>query len=273
MTRIAVLGAERQAASSLALAYPHRRVLFLTDSAFLDGAELPNVAARNASPADWRGEVDASDIVVPLCPRWLQGQEDTSVARTLARIGRDFPAWSLPIAAEPLHGSQWVVKGDRWHRPDAPLSGGREKLDDIVDRHGCGLVFQPLQETFGTYIVTGRRLAADNVRLGLIRVMEERFFWDNILQAGETADRPDLLDASLHILDSLGHRGFFSLNWIDTPEGLKLTSLRPVPRAAFGTLLRAGVDLLEDKSAIQVSRPGFRFVAQPTYTSYRGLSA
>jgi hypothetical protein len=41
MNTVRILGAEQQAASSLALAYPERSFEFLTDAAVADGWDLP----------------------------------------------------------------------------------------------------------------------------------------------------------------------------------------------------------------------------------------
>ena len=90
----------------------------------------------------------------------------------------------------------------------------------------------------------GRR--GHGTQLGCIQIFDERFFWDNILQAGEAVHVPDVAAATLHILDALDHWGFFTLNWLRTAHGLRLSSLRPVPRAIFQMFRCGGLDLLDD---------------------------
>ena len=94
-----------------------------------------------------------------------------------------------------------------------------------------------------------------------------------ILQAGETVDEPEVLRASLEVLDALDHRGFFTLNWLRIDEGLRLSSLRPVPRAVFRSFLQGGIDLLGVAATTKVVAPKVRFIADPTYVSYERLSA
>jgi hypothetical protein len=164
-----------------------------------------------------------------------------------------------------------VVKGDRWHRPDAPLVGTAEEIDDVTDAHGCSIVYQPYRKATGTIVVVGRRGAG--TQLGCLRVHDERFFWDDILQAAETIDAPDIVAASLEVLDALDHRDFFTINWLLTSDGPRLTSFRPVPKAVFQMYRRAGVDLLEDPTSMRVVRAGLRMIAMPTYISYSRLGA
>jgi hypothetical protein len=120
-------------------------------------------------------------------------------------------------------------------------------------------------------LAIGRR--TQGTQLGCVQVFDERYFWDNILQAGETVEAPDVATATLEILDALDHRGFFSLNWLRTTQGLRLSSLRPVPRAVFQMLRRGGVDLLEHSAGTRIAKAGLRMVAMPTYVSYRRLDA
>ena len=111
------------------------------------------------------------------------------------------------------------------------------------------------------------------MHIGVVEVFRERFFRDVILQAGETRDEPEVLKASLEALETLDHRGYFTLNWLRFDDGLKLSSLRPVPRAVFRSFLLGGVDLLSVAATTKVVAPGVRLIADPTYVSYERLSA
>ena len=81
MSDITVLGAELQAATSIAGAYPERAVTFVSDQAILDGSDLANVSMTFGKPED-RAMLtrDARDVIA-LCPRWLEPQS----ARPLSR--------------------------------------------------------------------------------------------------------------------------------------------------------------------------------------------
>ena len=270
MRHILVLGAERQAASSIACAYPDRTVTFVSDHTILDGDDLPNVRMVFAAPDD-PPVLTSNAQLAPLCPRWLMKENPLPLSRIFERLERAHPDTMLPVYERPTSQGRWILKGDRWHRPDAPLSGTALQLKDATDRHGCGLVYQPLVRSSATIMAIGRR--AQGTQLGCLRIFDERFFWDNILQAAETVDAPDVLAATLEVLDALEHQGFFTLNWLRTVDGLRLSSLRPVPRAIFQMFRRGGVDLMDDPDGVHVVVAGLRMIATPTYVSYRRLEA
>jgi hypothetical protein len=271
MTTIVALGAEKHAATSLALAYAECEVVFVSDCDILDGSDLDNVRMIRAAPDTMPQFPAAADCVVPLCPRWVR--EDFALSRTFALMQGLLPGCCLPVQTGFPSSGEWMVKGDRWHRPDAPLCGNFRQVADVVDVHGCGLVYQRYCKHEATVMAVGRRRGPDAVLIGVIEALEERFFRDVILQAGETIEAGDIAELSLKVLDALDHRGFFTLNWLRTPDGPKLSSLRPVPRAVFQTFRRAGVELLDHVSAVKVVPSGLRFIADPTYTSFVRLPA
>jgi hypothetical protein len=271
MTTILALGAEKQAATSLACAYPNCTVIFASDCDIIDGSDLANVSLLRATPSDAKKLAASADHAVPLCPRWLS--EDHSLSRTFDRLERSLPGRCLPVHKQLASYGQWIVKGDRWNRPDAPLSGDAGQLADVTDPQGQGLVFQPFRKVHATIMAIGRRGRAGGVHIGIVQVFQERFFRDAILQAGETIDAPQLLRASLDALDALDHCGYFTLNWVQSDKGLWLSSFRPVPRAIFQSFLRGGVDVLASASALKVVPPGMRFIAAPTYMSYKRICA
>jgi hypothetical protein len=271
MRSIVALGAEAQAATSLASAYPDNTVIFVSDRDILDGADLPNVRMVLATPSEKAKFAESADDVVPLCPRWVDG--DTSLSSASTRLARDQFGRVIPVSYRPGASGRWHVKGDRWHRPDNPLAGNAGELADVADTHGCGLIYQPHVEAAATIMTIGRRYEGGAALLGVIDVFDERFFRDVILQAAETIDAPDVVELSLEVLDMLDHRGFFTLNWLRTGDGLRLTSFRPVPRAIFQIFRRAGVDLLAPTSAMKVVPAGLRFIANPHYVSFERLRA
>jgi hypothetical protein len=270
MSRILALGAEMQAASSLALAYPERHVLCISDEAVLDGWDLRNARFRLAQPDAWRDVVAPGDRIVPLSPRWLP-DADWSLTHVLPRaaaaIGKEMV---LPVVEHASDKGEWQVKGDRWSKPDAPLAGRKDDLAEISDAHGCGLVYQPRVRTRGTVMALGHRRATA-VALGLLHIHEERFFRTVVLQAAETIFDTRLAELSLAVLAALRHSGYFTLNWLLTDAGPRLSSIRPAPRAAFGVFRRGGIDLVEPPEGISTLRAGLRLVAQPHYSSYRRL--
>lgn len=272
MNRIVALGAEMQAASSLAVAHTGRNVLFVSDQDVLDGWDIPNVQFRRATPDSWPRLVEPGDLPVPLCSRWLPKENwslTTILPRAAAALGDE---WVLPVQNHPGSAGHWMVKGDRWHRPDSPMSGPAGDLVEVTDTHGCGLVYQPRTAIDGTVMAIGRRTREGTV-LGLFRVFDERFFRITILQAAESIADRSLTALSLAVLDALDHAGFFTLNWLLTREGPRLSSFRPVPRAAFGAFARGGLDPLSPPRGVSELGAGLRFVAQPHYASYTRLEA
>jgi hypothetical protein len=223
------------------------------------------------TPRDKATLAAGADLIVPLCPRWTDG--DTALSTVVARLRSQFSSRVLPVFANATSQGRWMVKGDRWHRPDNPLSGTAEELADVADPHGCGLVYQPYCDASTTVMTIGRRDGPGAVLLGVVSVFDERFFRDAILQAAETIDAPDVMQSSLDVLDALDHRGFFTLTWLRAADGLQLSSFRPVPRAIFGTFRRGGVDLLGPASTVRLVPAGLRLIANPHYVSFERLRA
>lgn len=259
---IAVLGAEQQAATSLALAYPERRFLFVSDARVIDGWDLPNVRMAAAPPAAGAAET------VPLSARWRENPAETALSACLPRIEAALPGVPLPVAADPANDRRSIVKGDRWHRPDAPLIGTAPELSDLSDPHGCGLVYQELIPAQGWAMAIGRRLPGGAVRMGLFRVLNERFFRIDVLQAAESIEAPDLAALSRRVLSALGFEGWFTLNWVLGEKGPRLSSFRPVAKAAFACCRRGGIDLLDAGGSDACLRPGLRVIAQPHYAAF-----
>lgn len=268
MSDIVVLGAEAQAATSIACAYPERLVTLVSDHAIVDGSDLPNVRMEFARPKDRWKVAGTAEQIVPLCPRWL-GADALPISTVFERLERFHPGRMLPVYSQPGANGRWMLKGDRWHRPDAPLSGSPQQLADVTDLHGCGLVYQRCIDVAATIMTIGRR--GRGTQVGCVHVLEERFFWDNILQAAEAIEAADVLAASLEILDTLDYRGFFTLNWLRAAHGLRLSSLRPVPRAIFQMFRSGGVDLLDDFPGVNVLSAGSRIIGVPTYVSFQCL--
>lgn len=271
---ILVLGAEKQAATSLAQAYPEHHFRFATDQTIIDGWDLPNVSIERARPGRDLGA--AFDRVVALCPRWLEPDavERASLPHAIATLARAMPDKVLPVQAKPGDDGEWIVKGARWHRPDTPMTGDADVLDGVMDRHGCGLVYQRhLPDVDATLLVVGYRAAAGRVAVGVVRVLGEVAEREPFLTAGETTDAPAILEASLTALDVLDHHGFFSLNWVMSDDRPVLTSFRPVGRAIFTTFRRAGLDLLATPMTRCVAPAGFRFVGMPSYASFGNPAA
>ena len=65
-----VLGAELQAAVSLALSRPDLRFLFVSEQDVVDGWDLDNVEIRRASRESFRPSGSLNNVIV-LNPKWL----------------------------------------------------------------------------------------------------------------------------------------------------------------------------------------------------------
>lgn len=268
---IFVLGAEAQAASSLASAFPERRFVFVSDCPVIDGWDLPNVRmlyARAEEAASFAGE-----NVVPLCARWFADREAARLSRLLPQLHRLFPGAVQPLVPGPARERPAIAKGDLWHRPDHPVSGTAAELAGLADPHGCGVVYQDLVAPKGTVMALGRRALSGDAAVGLFRVYAERFFRIDLVQAAESATLPDLLAQSLAMLAALSWHGWFTMNWLVGEGASRLSSIRPVPKAVFRCFREGGIDLLQTSAGTQVLRAGLRMVATPHYAEFKWLAA
>ena len=271
--RIVLLGAEKQAATSAALAYPERQFRFVSDQPVLDGWDLPNVTFTHGTPGNV--PLDPGEEAVALCPRWLPTAEQMPLSTVLPNLAEALPDHVLPVSPTPFGGQPCIVKGDRFHRPDGIITGTDLDPADVGDPNGCGTLYQPLWPAEQTVLVVGRhRFGA--YAMAAVRVHGESCARDDILTAGETVDIEvdDLLRLSMTAVAVLDHTGPFTMNWLKRGTEYRLSSFRPAPRAMFGTLRKAGIDLLAPPSDGGLfAPPGLKFVVDITYTSYRRLVA
>jgi hypothetical protein len=277
--RIVLLGAEKQAATSAALAYPERQFRFVSDQPVLDGWDLPNVTFTHGTPGNV--PLEPGEKSVALCPRWLMAAEQKPLSEVMFRLAEATPS-VLPVSSTPIPGHPCIVKGDRWHRPDGTITGTDLDPADVGDPYGCGTLYQPMWPAEQTILVVGR--VREVIQLAAFAIHAESCARDDVLAAGETIslDRNPghrLLSETLAALKQLRHQGFFAFNWLRRGDECRLTSFRPAPRAVFGTLRKADIDLFSHSSDLQTrtgrstADAGHRFVADITYTSYRRLVA
>jgi len=270
---IGLLGAEKQAAVSAALAWPERNFLFLSDQRVIDGWDLPNVEARWASPGNIGN--DKNILWVPLCARWqTSGLRTAALSTVMDTLVRQFGEIVLPVSlSRPNHGS-CMVKGNHWHRPDSPLWGEASSLAEVTDPYGCSLVYQPYWPRKRHFLATGRRLGPGAVELAVVAVHAESCARDDVLAAGETVSHDRIAGLTLDMMEALDQRGFFSFNWLERDDAIRLTSVRPVPRALFRSFRRAGWDSFSPGlNGVHVAPAGLRFTVDIHYSSYQPLVA
>jgi hypothetical protein len=277
---IGLLGAEKQSAVSAARAWPERRFLFLSDQRVIDGWDLANVTIRYGNPAAPLPSFSDRVDWIPLCPRW-QTSELTlpgnrlgtfRLQRVLAHLHNAFPEHVLPVRAA-AGDDDVIVKGDTRHRPDGLLIGTQFAPGEPEDPYHCGVLVQPFVRSARTYLATGRRLPG-GLEIAVVAIHAESCAREDVLQAGEVVEHQVIAHLSIAMLQELNHRGFFTLNWIEADSTLKLTSIRPVPRALFGTLRCAGLDLFGPPCpGVRHARAGGRFTVDIHYSSYQALSA
>jgi hypothetical protein len=272
---IQLLGAEKQSAVSLALAYPDRQFQFVSDHRVMDGGDLPNTSLRFAQVDSFRAEPGA----IALCPRWVRTMHGEVRNRlgtwdlppVLDAVGARFGG-TLPVAGRPDGEQEWIVKGASWHRPDFTVVGRAAEVVDTADPYGCGVVFQPVRRADATLLAVGRRFASGRMGFGVFRVYGEAQCRESLLLAAETAEEPGIASRTTEILRFLDHRGCFSMNWIIADGQSWVTSIRPVPRAVAQALRRGGVDLLVDGAPDVVVAPaGVKTVASQHYAEYEPL--
>jgi len=277
---ISILGAEKQSATSIALAYPQRKFLFVTDSPVVDGWDLDNVRFKYSTPDTFSTVQDLQGAVLVACPRWAKAGGVSirnklgsfSLTRIFRQLETDFPNSVLPITANPEGNGPWIVKGDLWHRPDFTVSGTAAEVTQTADPYGCSSAFQSMIDAKQTMLAVGTRFANGRTAIGVIGVHHEAQCREAMLLAGETVAEPDVIDLSMAMIASLDHYGPFSFNWLRTSGSLLLSSFRPVPRAVFQTFQRAGIDMLQEPpQTVAVARPGVKFIARQHYSHYESL--
>ena len=263
---VALYGADRQAATSAALARPDLRFLFVTDAPIVDGWNLPNVVIRR-EPGGERGLARRE---IALCPRWLEpAPERWRLSRVMPALFDLFPDDVLPVTTDPPAGP-WVVKGDRRHRPDARIEGAGARPETLEDPHRCGVVFQEKRISEATLLVSGRCDGEDTCALGVLQLHQEALAREDFLIAAESIEDAPLAETARAMLRLLGLRGHFTFTFMreaQTDRAL-LTSLRPVPRALFQLFQAGGIDLLEPARAPSTLCPGLRMAVEYHYSSY-----
>jgi hypothetical protein len=268
LAEIVLLGAEEQAASSIALAYPERSFVFVTDCVAIDGGDLPNVRIIRGRPRTGPYGLGAGCETIALSPRWLERPSDTSLSVLFAKIESHFPGVALPVRMSAPSQGISILKGDLWHRPDHPVTGDRAQLV-IADSGGGRSVYQDLLPNTKTVIAVGRRYDSGAVAMGLFRIFAERFFRIDVIQAAESRAIPELSKLTQAVISSLQWQGWFTLNWLLTAGGARLSSIRPIPRAVFNAFRRGRIDLMTPSTIDQLLPAGVRLIATPQYVEYR----
>jgi hypothetical protein len=279
---IGLLGADKQAAVSAALAWPERQFLFVTDVPVADGWDLPNVQFQAGAPGNLCELFSRPHTQwVPLCARWIgRGMSVPTNAlgtfqqmRVLRFLKGNFGDVVLSIYDQPAAG-KCIVKGDFWHRPDATLVSDDLASQDITDPHACGLAYQPYWPWQRLLLATGWRTAG-SLSLAVFHIHSEVCARDDVIGAGQTIAHPQVTDQTVAMLDALDHRGFFTFNWLEAGEQIRLSSFRPVPRALFRSVRRAGFDPFATvaPAGVRLAPAGLKFVVDITYTSYQSLAS
>ncbi len=261
-------GGEKQAAISVALAYPEYKIAFLTDQLVVDGWDLPNV------------DIFHSTISAPNeCERYLAVDERwcwngvRSLYEDFSHLSEKLEDSVLPVSLNlEATNQQWQVKGNHFHKPDGMVVVDR--LNQIVpdDIYGCGLVYQPRESEVDKHFqITGRSSEFGN-SLGVFRIYRESVARQDYVYAAESVDMPGLVGLAQRVIDVLGYRGYYNLNILQTRSGKHLlSSFRPVPKPFFSCLRKGGVDLLNPTKGNVVADSGIKMIADVTYNSYQLL--
>src|SRR5262245_31360651 len=113
---ISILGAEKQSATSIALAYPQRKFIFVTDSPVVDGWDLDNVHFKHSNPDAVSTIQNLQTEVLVACPRWAKAGGNAirnklgsfSLAHIFRQLETDFPNCVLPVTANPGGDGPWM---------------------------------------------------------------------------------------------------------------------------------------------------------------------
>ena len=275
---ITIFGAEKQSATSIALAYPQFDFLFYTDQDVIDGWDLKNTEIVKTSISNYSNlEFIRENIenMVVACPRWSSALT-TSTSNVLGRfdllsifkaLTKKFESDILDITPT-MPKDDWIIKGNIFHKPDAIITSG-DIGGEIKDPHNCEIVYQILKKATTSFIVTGFRKTHENISIGAIKIHKDIHGRQEFLKAGESVVNDVILGKSMAMLDDLGHRGFFTFNWIFADNRYWLTSFRPIPVSLFGLFITANCELLPklvNKKSVLPS--GMLFTSNLNYSPY-----
>lgn len=279
--KIVLLGAEKQAAISIAMAYPKEEFIFVSSESIICGWNLKNIAAVIANLNLY--EEKKGDLKICLSSDWTHCLGDSHHCITenfklydiLAFLNAQFPNHVLPVFENPtmLSGKDWIIKGDSTHKPDMVIVGNEKTADLTLESNTQRLVYQELIEHDTNIIVTGRRNEAKGIALGALKIHQEGFGREAFLLSGETFQNKLLLTLIEDMLVSLDYVGFFTFNVIKQDSKFLITSFRPILRAACKTLLSSGVDLINfDDCSRKWADSGKKFITEVDYNEFQYLT-
>lgn len=276
---ICLLGAEKQAASSLAIAYPGINFYFLSDQKIIDGWNIKNASVHFATQENITEEYCNKFLrVLVLHPKWLLKflKEPSNIIQSfnlmnvMFEFAKILPEQVLPISDKLLPGMN-IVKGNLFHRPDETSMVHQSAKSFVQDPHNAGIVYQPFLEKTNTINIIGYRKNKNTIGLGIFQIFKESICRDEYLLAAESIMNEKLIDWTLMLLNAIDHCGFFNFNWLQQKNTFYLSSFRPVPKAIFNTFINSGIDLLNSNESIKILPAGKKFISSIHYTSYRAL--
>lgn len=240
-----LLGAEKQAATSIALAYPQKTFIGITDVRVVDGWDVPNLQFQFAKPGEI--ELATGAQIHYLCQRYAFSNSshlDESVL-SLSQV-------SAILKSKGFHEFLYVertpnelsrVKGDLWRKPNQVATATQP--DDIVEEHSGGYVFQRLLKNCAkTYIVTGNQSPTGCV-LGVVEILREGFSREQAILAAQVVRNDAVKKLVKTAVGLLELRGTFTATVVETHDGaLCVTSVRRTIRGVANLLLKSGMDVL-----------------------------
>lgn len=277
--QIVLIGAEKQSAVSIALAYPESTFLFVSAEPIIDGWDLRNVTIT--SYKKFISEyTDQSQIHILNSKFYtaffsLNGLK-YSLSAVFSALSPDFGSYLLPIfnnVSEIRDEGNFIIKGDLFHKQDATEIINNKFRMFSEDIFGCNYIFQRHISSECTYMAIGNRNSSGGVMLSVFRIHRESNAREDVVLAGETITSKLMADISIKMVQKIDYTGLFTFNWIENQGELKLTSFRPEPKAVFQTLRKEGYDLLNyiGKDHV-ISKSGLKFIANINYTSYSSIS-
>jgi hypothetical protein len=269
---VVILGAEKQAATSIVGAYPELKFLLLTDRPVVDGWDLSNATIRFATPETWEKAIQVSaPLVIPVSSRWNKAA--TTLDQTLHSLRYVAPEAVLPCLSIPSqYWKKWIVKGNSFHKPDEIIIGGEETDSLPEDKYGCGYCYQEYLTGVSQHmLITGHWKDQHNTGFAVFKVLNESIAREDQLVACETVWDESLNALAQKLLNSLCYVGFFSITLIRGDFGTRITSFRPIPKAVFGTMRAGGVSLLDYSSGIRIAKAGLKLIGDIHYSSYRTI--
>ena len=271
-----LLGAESPTAISFAQAYPELSFVFVSEELIISGQDLANVKCMHVSKVDHAHVFRQNNAdFIPLTNLWYKrhcshlgiSSSVLDLSDTLTKIEEVLPGSTLPLRDYPDFSlaPKWILKGNREHKPNA-IEYWQES--NFMPNSDDSIKCQEWKSTAENYVITGRVDGKGHCDMGIFGVHLEAFGKNDQILAAETIENPEFARKAIQLLDSLMYSGYFSINIVQSSNSFFITSFRPYSKGLIHSLIKSGVDILDQKKTGQIAKSGIKMIVDICYTEY-----